>query len=589
MRARLASVFAGLLFAVLSGPALAATAPAPAPAPVSADQAFIDLSNAEWRWRSAEFGRGEAERGAPADHLPDVTPAAQQRRLDYWTQVLARLDAIDPKALSAEQQINYAVYRAQIDTRLADQRFKTWQAPLNSDSAFWSNLAMTPRRPWRTAEDYRRYIRYLNDMPRYFGEETANMRAGRARGFTVPQVTLAGRDESVAQAAVEPEQNPFFKPFKTMPASIAMEDQVKLKAEGEAAIRSAVIPAHLALLDFLRREYIPGARKTLAAEALPDGAAYYRAQIKEYTTLDMSPDAIHAVGLAEVDRIHGEMLTTMRQTGFTGDFPAFLAYLRADPKFYAKTPQALLERAAWIAKRVDGKLSQYFGILPRGRFGIEPVPAAIAPYYTAGRGGASVYQLNTYDLPSRPLFNLTALTLHESAPGHSFQISLAQEQKDQPAFRRESYISAYGEGWALYTEKLGVEMGMYETPYDDFGRLSYEMWRACRLVVDTGIHHKGWSRDQAIAYLAQNTALPRHEIETEVDRYISWPAQALSYKLGEIDIVRLRRKAEAALGPRFDLRAFHDAVLSTGSVPLPVLDARIDRFIAESAPAKPAG
>jgi uncharacterized protein (DUF885 family) len=295
----------------------------------------------------------------------------------------------------------------------------------------------------------------------------------------------------------------------------------------------------------------------------------------------MDPEEIHQLGLAEMARIHAQMLEVMKETGFKGDFPAFLAWLRSDPQFYVKTPQELLNRAAWIAKRVDGKLAAYFGWLPRSRFAIEPVPADIAPFYTSARGGRSTYLLNTYDLPSRPLYNLTALTLHESAPGHSLQGGLAEEQDGLPDFRRDVYISAYGEGWALYCERLGVEMGMYDTPYDRFGMLTFQAWRAARLVVDTGVHHKGWTRAQAIQYLHDNTALADHDIEIEVDRYISWPGQALSYYLGMMEIVRLRAQAEQALGPKFDIRAFHDTVLSMGSVPLPVLRARIERFIAE--------
>jgi uncharacterized protein (DUF885 family) len=396
-------------------------------------------------------------------------------------------------------------------------------------------------------------------------------------------VTLAGRDVSVStiSEAANAEATPFWKPFKSMPSSVPAAEQAALRAQARAAIEGRVKPAYVALLSFLRTDYIPHATSTLAAEGLPDGRAYYRAQIREFTTLDMDPEAIHQLGLGEVAKIHAQMLDVMKETGFKGDFPAFLAYLRSDPRFYAKTPQELLDRAAWISKRVDGKLSAYFGWLPRSRFTIEPVPADIAPFYTSGRGGTSVYLVNTYDLASRPLYNLTALTLHESAPGHSLQGGLAEEQGGLPDFRREVYISAYGEGWALYCEHLGLEMGMYDTPYDRFGMLTFQMWRAARLVVDTGIHHKGWTRAQAIAYLHDNTALADHDIAIEVDRYISWPGQALSYYLGMMAIEEMRAKAEAALGPKFDIRAFHDTVLSMGSVPLPVLRARIDRFIAE--------
>jgi uncharacterized protein (DUF885 family) len=348
-----------------------------------------------------------------------------------------------------------------------------------------------------------------------------------------------------------------------------------------STIRDTVQPAYRELLTFFRAEYIPGTRTTLAAYDLPDGQAYYRARIRQFTTLDQDPAAIHAFGESEVARLHGQMLGAMKETGFKGDFPAFLAFLRTDPQFQAKTPEELLMRAAWIAKRFDGKASQYFGQLPRARFAIRPVPEDLAPFYTAGRGGPGVYLLNTYNLPSRPLYNLTALTLHESAPGHAFQMPLALEHKQQPDFRQHTYLSAYGEGWALYCEWLGLEMGMYDTPYDRFGMLNYQIWRAARLVVDTGIHSQAWSRDRAIAYFRDYTALPQHEIETEVDRYIAWPAQALSYYLGEDAIIKSRAKAEKALGAKFNVRAFHDTVLELGSVPIPVLQARIDRFITE--------
>ena len=327
------------------------------------------------------------------------------------------------------------------------------------------------------------------------------------------------------------------------------------------------------LLKFMREEYMRKARVALDATSYPDGKAYYQSKIREFTTLDLSPEAIHQIGVAEGAKIRAEMEKTMKKTDFKGDFPAFLKFLRTDPRFYAKTGEELLMRAAWISKRVDGKLSELFGTLPRARFTIIPVPDDIAPFYTSGRGGPGVYLVNTYNLP--------ALTLHESAPGHAMQMSLAAEHREQPEFRQRVYISAYGEGWALYTEKLGVLMGIYETPYEHFGMLTYQMWRAARLVVDTGIHARGWTRDQALAFLRDNTALAEHEITTEIDRYIAWPGQALSYYIGQMQIEKSRAQAEAALGAKFDLRAFHDTVLSLGSVTLPQLEARINRFIAE--------
>lgn len=559
-------------------------ASAPALAAPTDEARFKALYTREYAWRLLQQPGGEDGGDAPvAPHLPDASPAAQAARLAYLEDVRRRLDAIAPSRLSPAARADLAVYRYQIDSLIAGLRFRDYEMPANSDSAFWSDLGYVARGRFRGEADYRAWISQMRDLPRWFAQQTANMRAGLARGFTPPRVTLAGRDASIAAIAEAkaPEETFFYAPFKMMPAAIPAATQAALRAEAAAVIRARVIPAYAALLGFVRDDYIPHARTTLAAEALPDGAAWYRAQIAEYTTVTLGPDEIHAIGLAEVATIRAQMLGVMQETGFKRDLPAFLAFLRTDKRFYATTPDQLLRQAAWIAKRVDGSIGRYIGHLPRQRFGIVPVPADIAPFYTAGRGGPGEYLLNTYDLPARPLYQLTALTLHESAPGHALQLPLAAENKVQPAFRRNSYISAYGEGWALYCEKLGVEMGMYETPYDRFGMLSYQMWRAARLVVDTGIHHRGWTRAQAQDFLRDNTALSQHEIETEVDRYISWPGQALSYYLGELAIVRARARAEQALGARFNIRAFHDALLELGSVPLPMIDQRIDRFIAE--------
>ncbi len=302
--------------------------------------------------------------------------------------------------------------------------------------------------------------------------------------------------------------------------------------------------------------------------------------MREYTTLALSPEEIHQLGLKEVARIDAEMRKTMREADFKGDFAEFLTFLRTDPQFIARTPDELMGVSAYAAKRVDGKLKDYFETLPRRRFAIIPVPEALALFYTAGRGGLQSCQMNTHNLASRPLYNIPALTLHECAPGHSFQAALSEEGRALPRFRRNLYFSGYGEGWGLYTEWLGIEMGIYRTPYERFGQQSYEMWRAARLVIDTGLHRYGWSRKQAIDYLAGHTALSLHEVETEVDRYISWPAQALSYKLGELTIRRLRAEAEAALGTRFDPRIFHSTILAMGAVPLPVLENRVRAYIA---------
>jgi uncharacterized protein (DUF885 family) len=547
----------------------------------SADERLRAIYTSEWQWRTDQQADDEDGTRPVVDHLPRVDPATQEMRLKYWQDVQRRLNAIARAQLSLPEQLNYDVYRNQIAVLIAGQRFRDYEMPANSDTTFWTDIGYTARRPFRTATDYEHWLAQMRDVPRYFHEQMDEMRAGLKRGFTPPRITMEGRDASItAVTEATAEGSLYYTPFKEM-IGIAPQRQAQLRAQAVRTIHESVQPAYVELLKFMRTEYIPATRTTLAAADLPDGKAYYRAKIREFTTLDMDPGAIHDLGVSEVQRLHAAMVAAMHETGFNGDFPAFLRFLRSDPRFYAKTAEELLMRAAWIAKRFDGKAAQYFGYLPRARFAIKPVPDDLAPFYTAGRGGLGVYLVNTYDLPSRPLYSLTALTLHESAPGHAFQIPIAMEHKDQPSFRRLTYISAYGEGWALYCEQLGVEMGMYEGPYDRFGMLGYQIWRAARLVVDTGIHAQGWTRQQAIDYLAEYTALPEHEIETEVDRYIAWPAQALSYYLGERAIFQGRERAQHALGERFNLRAFHDAVLELGSVPLPVLQTRIDRFITD--------
>ena len=532
-------------------------------------------------WRRAQRGAGDPDR--PDQILSElrlVDPATQQKKLEHWQHVLALLDALKPAQMSEPERVNFEVYHAQIVSLLNAQKFKEFERPVNSDSTFWSGAEFVVRKPFRTEQDYENYLQWLADLPRYFDENVANMRSGLARGFTPPKVTLAGRVETIAPTANarSADTTVYWKPFAKMPAAVNPAEQARLRAEAKKVIENSVVPAYAKLLPFWRDEYVPHAQPSLAAEDLPDGKAYYRAQILEFTTLNMTPEEIHQIGLSELDKIHTEMLETMKEAGFDGDLPAFLKFLRTDPQFYAKTPEELLKDGAWIAKEFDEVANRYFGYMPRGRFGIVPVPPEIAPFYTSGRGGMREYLLNTYDLPSRGLYSLPALTLHESAPGHSWQQAITQEHKALPKFRN-AYISAYGEGWALYCERLGTEMGIYHTPYDKFGMLSYQAWRAARLVIDTGIHAQGWTREQALQYLRDNTALSEHEIETEVDRYISWPGQALSYYLGQLSIMKERHKAEEALGAKFNIRAFHDAVLETGSVPLPVLEEHLDAWI----------
>ncbi len=539
------------------------------------------LTDEYYRFGLAEYEREAKPDGstAPTGKLPSVTPSAYAKRERVLQDLLARARLLETEQLGERERIDAAVLVTLIEQDLGDIAYREWEMPLNSDSNFWSYLV--PSGPM-DVEQYENYIARMRDLPRFFNENIANMRSGLDRGFSVPAVTLEGRDVSIeAYAAAEVDENPFWRPFAEMPARIPAAEQERLRLEARNAIEQAVAPAYRELLGFMGDEYLPNTRKTLGAREFPRGEDYYAQQIRQYTTLDLTAEQIHRIGLDEVARITAAMEKVKEEAGFGGSLSEFIAFLRTDAQFVAETPDELMGVAAYAAKRVDDKLGEYFGFLPRYRHGIRPVDPAIAPFYTAGRGGLEYCQINTYDLPSRPVYNIPALTLHECAPGHSFQAAIALEQEETPLFRRQTYFSGFGEGWGLYVEHLGNEMGIYRTPYERFGQLSYEMWRAARLVIDTGIHHYGWSREQAVDYLSQRTALSEREVGTEIDRYISWPGQALAYKLGELTIKRVRTEAENELGDAFDLRKFHDVVLSLGSVPLPVLEQRIDRFIAE--------
>jgi len=525
------------------------------------------------------------------DRLPSVTPAEQEHRLLADEDFLRRLRTVDRGSLSAGDQVSYDLFDFMVAQRIALARHREWRAPLNSDDGFHAAvLMMNEITRLKSVSDYERYIARLNDVPRYFDENIANMRIGMQEGFTLPAEILGGVSKVIAAEQFRrAEDCPLFRPFEDFPDSVPAGDRARLAASGRTAIEQSVIPAYAQFQKFFEQEYRPRARSSIAASELPGGRAYYADLVRYFTTLpDATPEQVHQVGLAEVARIRAEMESIVRDVGFKGSFAEFLAFLRTDPQFYAKSAEQLLREAAWIAKEIDGRLPAYFGKLPRTPFTVKPVPAQLAPNYTAGRynpgatGGAGEYWVNTYALDKRPLYALPALTLHEAAPGHHLQGALARELKDVPRFRLNFYPHAFGEGWGLYSEKLGEELGVYHTLYQRFGRLTYEMWRACRLVVDTGMHSQGWTRQQGLDFLTANTALSTHEIRTEIDRYIAWPGQALAYKIGELRILELRARAQAALGPRFDIRSFHDAVLDSGGMTLPALERRVDSFIDES-------
>jgi uncharacterized protein (DUF885 family) len=555
------------------------------------DATFESLLNEAWEYELEEdpfFATGVGDHRFD-DRLPAVTAEDQTRRAAHRRATLASLTQIDRDSLNEQNRITYSILERDLRDRIGEFEFRAYRIPFTSDDGFHIEFARLPSSmPFSTAQDYANYIARMRAWPEFVSQHVDLLQEGIRTGSTMPRVVLDGYDVTMASHVVgDPEQSIFWAPFGSMPATLPAAERDRLAAEGRAAIQEAVIPGYRTLLEFFSGEYMPRARTTIGASELPDGNLFYEHRVRLYTTLGLTPVEIHDLGQREVSRIRAEMEGIMREVGFGGDFPAFLSFLRTDPRFYARTPDQLLQEAAWIATRMDGALPSLFGRLPRLPYGIQPVPAHLAPKYTGGRyisappGGTQpgYYWVNTYALESRPLYTLEALTLHEAVPGHHLQISLAQELDGLPPLRRNIYHSAFGEGWGLYSERLGLEAGLYTDPYSNFGRLTYEMWRACRLVVDTGIHALGWTREQAIEFMADNTALSLHEITTETDRYISWPGQALAYKMGELHIRDLRARAEQALGERFDVRAFHDAVLANGSVPLDVLTDIVDAWI----------
>jgi uncharacterized protein (DUF885 family) len=560
------------------------------PAAEQLQQLFSD----EWNSRLASNPLFASRMGVADydDQLPDMSPEAQRKMLDADLAYLARLDEIERSALSQEDQTNYDLFKFVVGHRATLAKYEQYKVPILSDSGFHMSVQrMYESMSFTTPEDYEKYLSRLSNLGPYFAQNIANMRQGVAEGFTQPKVILEGIIPSISGVIVDrPDDSIFYTPFLNMPGHFSDADRERLREEAQSIIAGTVMPAYEGFLEFFTDEYMPGARDTLGASSLDDGKAYYEDLTRFYTTLDdATPDGIHEIGLQEVARIRTDMESIIKQVEFDGTFAEFIEYLRTDPQFYVDEPKQLLKEASYIAKKVDGQMPAFFRTLPRLSYGVQPVPDDIAPNYTTGRywgapiGGrrGGYYMVNTYALDKRPLYTLAALTVHEGVPGHHHQNALRQEIQNVPDFRRAFYPHAFGEGWGLYTEKLAIEMNIYETPYDHFGRLSYEMWRAVRLVVDTGMHYKGWSREQAQDFLADNSALSLHNVRTEIDRYISWPGQALAYKMGELKILELRARAEQELGDKFDIRDFHDAILMTGGVPLDLLEQEIERFIAE--------
>jgi len=512
-----------------------------------------------------------------------------KKEAEYAKEQLISLAKIDVIFLSETESISLKLLKFQLQDTIDYFEFEMYLNPLLSDSGFHVNFSFMVR-PFQNYEQVKDYLTKLNAIPSRVSQFLPLLREGLEKGVSQPSVIFNGYESSYNDHIVENfEESYFYQPFNNLPKTLTLIQKDSVLIAAKVAITTNVIPQFKLVKTFFEDEYFPKTRTSIGISETPNGNVYYQNRINYYTTsTQYSADDIHSIGLQEVARIKTEMEKIISELNFQGSFSEFLNFLRTDPQFYATSPEQLLMIARDMAKRADEQLPRFFKTLPRKPYGVAPVPDAIAPKYTTGRYvGTSknstdpgYYWVNTYDLPSRPLYVLPSLTVHEAVPGHHLQSSLNLEMGDSiPQFRKDTYLSAYGEGWGLYCEFLAEEMGMYTTLYEQFGKLTYEMWRACRLVVDTGIHAKGWTREQVIKYMAENTALSIHEINTETDRYISWPGQALSYKIGEIKIRELRKKAEIELGSSFDIREFHEVVLEQGTVTLSILENRVNNYI----------
>ncbi|MEX0612608.1 MAG: DUF885 domain-containing protein [Pirellulales bacterium] len=566
--------------------------PAASGAETAANEQFAALLEEAWEFSLRENPLFATETGDHRydDQLPKVSLADETRRNASARGFLARLEAIDRDALSQTDQVNYDIFGRGLRDQIRERDFQTYLMPISDRWGFHVEFPELPRNmPLSTSLDYENYIARLRGFAPYAAGHIELMREGVRRGVTVPSVIMQRYHEPLAAQIVDdPEKSLLFAPLRDFPSTVPTIDRERLRSAAREAIAQSVVPGYRSFLKFMKEEYVPNCRGTIAASALPRGRDYYRFCVAKFTTLDdLTPEQVHAIGQAEVARIRTEMDKIIRDVKFDGDFAKFTEYLRSEPRFYAKTAEELEKEVAFILKRMDGQLPKLFGRLPRMPYGVRQVPDYIAPqatfaYYQTPTGDgrrAGFFYINTFNLPSRPLYMLEALSLHEAVPGHHLQLAIQQELEHLPQFRKYTGFTAFVEGWALYSERLGLEAGFYKDPYSDFGRLTMEIWRACRLVVDTGIHHLGWTREQAIEFMRANSAMPMHDIRAEVDRYIGWPGQALAYKTGEMKIRQLRQDAEARLGEQFDVRAFHDLVLGSGAVPLGTLETNVRAWI----------
>ncbi|MDB4888114.1 MAG: hypothetical protein JWN79_3552 [Gemmatimonadetes bacterium] len=571
----------------------AAALPAQRPAASSGNAAFGRLLDDHWQWTLRNRPMLATTLGVRTwdRELGDLSVAGMDRRAREAAGFLARVDRLDTMPLSPAERVTRAVLRRDLAEDVEASRFGQRHVLFTTYAGWHTGFAdIGVSHPFRERADYEAYVARLGAYGRYNRDAIATTRVALAGGFAQPCAPFTGYERTISGVMDStPDRSRFLEPFARRPGYFTEPEWTALRQRAVAMVRDSVYPAYAAFLDFYTREYAPRCRQVAGVSATPNGAAYYAFRVRSETTTELTPEEVHQLGLREVARIGGAMDSLARRAGFAGR-KAFVAKLRSDPQYYPKSADELLAAASVLTKRIDGEMPKLFGRLPRLPYTVKAIPAAIAPgtttaYYGPGSlegGRPGVYWVNTSKLDQRPFYELPALTLHESVPGHHQQISIGQEL-DLPPFRRYgASFAAFTEGWGLYAERLGIEMGLYDTPEKEMGRLSYEMWRACRLVVDPGIHAKGWTREQAIDYMLEQTALSRSNIEAEVNRYVTWPGQATAYKVGELRIRELRTRAERRLGGRFDLRGFHDAVLENGAVPLDVMEANVERWIVRS-------
>jgi uncharacterized protein (DUF885 family) len=556
-------------------------------------QRFRDLVAREWEYTLREAPTFAAHLGDKRynDRWPDVSLPAIARRHEHQKDVLAELAQIDRGQLPASERLNYQLFEKDIREGVEQYPFGWHLVPLDQRSGIQTENELADSLSFTRVKDYEDWIARLRSFPTYMEQTIELMRAGTRERIVQPKVVMRRLPDQIRKQIVDdPTASLYFKPFKSFSSEIAPADQERLKTEAAAAIREHVVPAYRKFVRFFDEEYFPACFDAVGAWQLPRGNEFYALRAKNFTTTNLSPAEIHEIGLKEVARIRGEMEAIVRQVGFTGSFQEFLTHLRTHKQFYYDTPEELLNGYLALCKRIDPQLTKLFRYLPRTPYGLEPIPQQTAPdtttaYYrqpSADGVRPGTYFVNLYRPETRPKYEMEALSLHEAVPGHHLQLALQAELGELPPFRRYGGFTAFVEGWGLYSESLGAELGCYKDPYSKFGQLTYEMWRAIRLVVDTGMHAKKWTREQAINLFKENTAKTELDIVNEVDRYIAWPGQALAYKIGELKIKELRQRAKARLGDKFDVREFHDVVLRQGAVPLDVLEEIVDHWLRQT-------